>query len=93
MSEDNRRFPRQETQIEVELSFLEDTACTVTTLNMSEGGLFLQLKNAEHYPMGEMVKLHFKNPLKNLEETEKDGIVVRHANNGIAIAFIEMEAF
>jgi hypothetical protein len=93
MSEDKRRFPRQETQIEVELSFLEDTACTVTTLNMCEGGLFLQLKNADHYPMGEMVNLHFKNPLNNLEETEKDGVIVRHANDGIAIAFIEMEEF
>ena len=93
MSEDKRRFPRQEIQIEVELSFLEDTAHTVTTRNISEGGLFLQLKNADHYPMGEMVNLHFKNPLNNLEETEKDGVIVRHANDGIAIAFIEMEEF
>ena len=93
MSEDKRRFPRQEIQIEVELSFLEDTAHTVTTRNISEGGLFLQLKNADHYPMGEMVNLHFKNPLNNLEETEKDGVIVRHANDGIAVAFIEMEEF
>ncbi len=93
MSEDKRRFPRQEIQIEVELSFLNDTACTVTTSNMSEGGLFLQLKNADHYPMGEMVNLHFKNPLNDLEETEKDGVIVRHANDGIGIAFIEMEEF
>ena len=93
MSEDKRRFPRQEIQIEVELSFLEDTAHTVTTRNISEGGLFLQLKNADHYPMGEMVNMHFKNPLNNLEETEKDGVIVRHANDGIAIAFIEMEEF
>ena len=93
MSEDIRRFPRQEIQIEVELSFLEDTAHIVTTRNISEGGLFLQLKNADHYPMGEMVNLHFKNPLNNLEETEKDGVIVRHANDGIAIAFIEMEEF
>jgi len=93
MSEDKRQFPRQEIQIEVELSFLEDTTRTVTTHNMSEGGLFLLLKNADHYPMGEMVNLHFKSPLNNLEETEKDGVIVRHTNNGIAIAFIEMEEF
>ena len=93
MSEDKRRFPRQEIQIEVELSFLEDTAHIVTTRNISEGGIFLQLKNADHYPMGEMVNLHFKNPLNNLEETEKDGVIVRHTNDGIAVAFIEMEEF
>jgi hypothetical protein len=93
MSANKRQFPRQEIQIKVELSFLEDTARTVTTRNMSEGGMFLQLKDADHYTMGEMVNLHFKNPLNNLEETEKDGLVVRHSSKGIAVAFIEMEDF
>ncbi len=93
MHENKRRFPRQEIQIQVELSYLEDTAVTVTTRNMSQGGLFLQLKNTDHYPMGEMVHLHFKNPLNNLEETTKDGVIVRHCNDGIAIAFVEMEDF
>jgi len=93
MYENKRRFPRQEIQIEVQLSYLEDTAVTVTTRNMSQGGLFLQLKNTEHYPMGEMVNLHFKNPLNNLEETTKDGVIVRHCDDGIAIAFVEMEDF
>ena len=93
MYENKRRFPRQEMQIQVELSYLEDTAVTVTTRNMSQGGLFLQLKNTDHYPMGEMVHLHFKNPLNNLEETTKDGVIVRHCDDGIAIAFVEMEEF
>ena len=93
MYENKRRFKRQEIQIEVQLSYLEDTAVTVTTRNMSQGGLFLQLKNPDHYPMGEMVNLHFKNPLNNLEETTKDGVIVRHCDDGIAIAFVEMEEF
>ncbi len=93
MSAEKRQFPRQEIQIEVVLSFLEDTARTVTTLNMSKGGLFLQLNDTDRYPMGEMVNMHFKNPLNNLEETEKDGVIVRRTNDGIAIAFIEMEEF
>ena len=93
MSAEKRQFPRQEIQIEVVLSFLEDTARTVTTRDMSKCGLFLQLNDTDRYPMGEMVNLHFKNPLNNLEDTEKDGVVVRHTNDGIAIAFIEMEEF
>lgn len=93
MSAEKRQFPRQEIQIEVVLSFLEDTARTVTTRDMSKGGLFLQLNDTDRYPMGEMVNLHFKNPLNNHEETEKDGVVVRRTNDGIAIAFIEMEEF
>ena len=93
MSANKRQFPRKEIQIEVELSFLEDTAHTLTTRNISQGGLFLQLKDTEHYPMGEMVNLHYKNPLNNFEETTKDGVVVRHSDDGIAIAFVEMEEF
>jgi len=93
MSENLRRFPRKEIQIEVELRFLEDNARTVITRNMSDGGLFMRLKDAEHYPMGEMVSLRFKNPLDDYTDTEKDGIVVRHAEDGIAVAFVEMDEF
>jgi len=93
MTKNKRQFPRKEIQIQIELSFLEDDACTVVTHDMSQGGMFLQLDNTEHYPLGEMVNLRFKNPLRNLEETVKDGIIVRHANNGIAIAFVEIDSF
>ena len=90
MSKNNRKFPREEVRIEVELRYLEDTSRTVITRDMSKGGLFMQLKDTEHYPMGEMVNLHFKNPLKDFEKTEKDAVIVRHAEDGIAVAFVEM---
>ena len=93
MSENLRRFPRKEVQIEVELSFLEDNARTVITRDMSEGGLFMRLKDTEHYPMGEMVNLRFKDPMDDFTETEKDGIVVRHTDDGIAIAYVEIDEF
>ena len=93
MSEDLRQFPRLEIQIEVELSFLEDTARTVITRDMSEGGLFMRLNNTEHYPMGEMVNMRFKDPLADFTSTEKDGIVVRHTDDGIAVAYVEIEDF
>ncbi len=93
MSKNQRRFQREAVRIEVELSFLEDTARTVTTRDMSQGGLFLMLKDIDHFPMGEMVNLRFKNPLEDYAETMKDGIIVRHADEGIAIAFVEMEEF
>lgn len=93
MHKNQRQFPREEIQIEVELRFLEDNSRTVITRNLSEGGLFMRLKDTDHYPMGEMVSLHFKNPLANYEETEKDGIIVRHADDGIAVAFVEIDGF
>ena len=93
MSKSQRRFPREEVQIEVELSFLEDTAHTVVTRDISQGGVFLQLDDIEHYPMGEMVTMHFKNPLDNDKETTKDAIIVRHSDKGIAVAFVEIDGF
>jgi len=93
MTKNNRKFPREEINIEVELSFLEDTPRTVITRNMSLGGLFMQLKDTDHYPLGEMVNVRYKNPLQNFEATEKDAIIVRCADDGIAVAFVEMEEF
>ncbi len=93
MSDNNRQFPRQDIQIEVELNFLEDDSRTVVTRDMSQGGLFMQLDNTDHYTMGEMVTLRFKNPLANFDETAKDAVIVRHAEGGIAVAFVEIDAF
>ena len=93
MSENLRRFPRQEIQIEVELRFLEDSARMVITRDVSEGGLFMRLNDTEHYPMGEMVSLRFKDPLEDFSYTEKDAIIVRHTEEGMAVAYVEMDEF
>ena len=93
MSENNRQFPRKEIQIEVQLSFLGETPRTVITHDVSEGGLFMRLKDTDAYPMGEMVNLRFKDPLADFEDTEKDAIIVRHADDGIAVAYIEIDDF
>jgi hypothetical protein len=93
MSKNLRQFPREEIQIEVELHYTGDESRTVITRDVSEGGLFVRLKDCEHYPMGEMVSLYFKNPLADYEETEKDGIIVRKTDDGMAVAFIEIEGF
>jgi len=93
MTKNQRQFPRKEVQVEVELAFLEDNLRTVTTRNISQGGLYVQLDNPDYYPMGEMINLRFNNPLNSNEETIKDGVIVRRSDDGIAIAFIEMEEF
>ncbi|MDT8283241.1 MAG: PilZ domain-containing protein [Gammaproteobacteria bacterium] len=93
MSKNQRQFPREEIQVEVELRFLEEEARTLITRDLSEGGLFMRLKNSDHYPIGEMVNLYYKNPLADYEETEKDGIIVRKTDDGLAVAFIEIDGF
>ena len=92
MSENNRQFPRKEIQIEVQLNFLEESR-TVITRDLSEGGLFLRMNDSANYPMGEMVTLRFKDPLADFENTEKDAIIVRHTDDGMAVAYIEIDEF
>ena len=91
MSENNRQFPRKEIQIEVQLNFLEEPSRTVITRNLSEGGLFMRMNDSGSYPMGEMVTLRFKDPLADFEDTEKDAIIVRHTDDGMAVAYIEID--
>jgi len=93
MYKDQRRFERKEIQIEVELSFLENAARTVTTRDISQGGMFLQLQDVAHYPMGEMLTMHFKDPIDSDKEVTKNAIIVRHDDKGIAVAFVEIDGF
>ena len=91
MTTNKRQFPRREIRIETELQFHDEDSRTVITHDMSEGGMFLQLKNAEHYTMGEIVSVRYKNPFMDFEETKKDAVIVRHADDGIGIAFVEID--
>ena len=93
MSEELRRFPRKEIKIEVELRFLDDTARKVITHDVSEGGLFMRISDTEHFTMGEMVNLRFKNPLDDFADTEKDAIIVPQTKDGIAVAYVVMGEF
>ena len=93
MTENQRQFPRKDIHVEVALSFSDDNARTVITRDISQGGLFMQMDNPDHYPMGEMLNLRYNNPLQNNEETIKDGVIVRRDDNGIAVAFVEMDDF
>ena len=74
MSKNQRQFERSEIKIEIRLSYFEDSTRSVMTRNISEGGLFMQLDNPDHYPLGEMVNLKYSDPLDDNTDTEKDAI-------------------
>lgn len=93
MIENQRKYPRRQIKVNVELSFLGDAFEVVNTRDISEGGMFLVTEYAERYPIGEMVHVHFLDPLNDDNDTFKDAMVVRQANDGIAISFIEMGTF
>ncbi len=90
MSREQRIHLRKNIQVNVELNFLEDAPHTAHTRDISEGGLYIVVDNPERYPLGELVNLHFNNPLDGDTRTEKDAVIVRTESGGIAVAFIEM---
>ena len=93
MSENKRRYPRKEIKVSVELTFLDQPYTIVNTRDISEGGMFIEVKPADSFPVGELVNVHYLNPLKDNEDTYKDAAIVRVVEDGIAISFIEMAEF
>jgi len=93
MTENQRRYPRTEIKVNVELSFLDKDSHIIKTRDISEGGMFLVTESASEYPLGEMVHVHYLDPLHEDADTYRDAIIVRAANDSIAISFVEMNAF
>ncbi len=93
MTKDLRKHSRKDLRVAVELNYLEDSARAVNTINVSKGGVYLELDNPEHYTMGELVTLQFSEAVENIRDSFKNAVIVRHARDGIAVAFIEMNDF
>ena len=93
MSENNRRHERHDIQIDVMVTLMETEPRTIRTHDISEGGMFLDIKTHSDFPIGEMVHIQYNNPLDDNTETEVDAIIVRLSDDGVGVAFIEMDAF
>ncbi len=93
MAENNREYTRREIQVDVQLSFLENEARNARTRDVSEGGMFLEIDDTSEYPLGEMVHLRYNDPDHDGLDTEKDAIIVRLADDGLGISFVELNAF
>lgn len=93
MSENSRRYKRHDIQIDINLTLTGSEPLTIRTHDISEGGMFLDTKSPSDFPLGEMVHIHYNNPLNNDVSTKVDAIIVRLTDNGVGIAFIEMDAF
>ncbi|MDH3342289.1 MAG: PilZ domain-containing protein [Gammaproteobacteria bacterium] len=93
MSENNRRHARHDIQIDVSLTLMDNETKTMQTRDISDGGMFLNTNSPSDFPLGEMVHIQYNNPLSDNIETEVDAIVVRLNNDGVGVAFIEMDAF
>jgi len=90
MSKNQRKYPRKDIKVSVELTFLDEPYEIVDTRNISEGGMFIEVNPASKFPIGELVNVHYLDPLNNDEDTFKDAIIVHINNDGLGICFIEM---
>jgi c-di-GMP-binding flagellar brake protein YcgR len=93
MSKNLRRHPRTQIKVSVELTFLEEPYTIVNTRNISEGGMFIEVDSAVKFPIGELVNIHYLDPLNDDADTFKDAIIVHITNDGFGISFIEMTEF
>jgi len=90
MSKNLRKHPRKEIKVSVELTFLDKPYEIVNTRNISAGGMFIEVTPSDKFPIGEMVSVHYLDPLHNNKDKFKDAIIVHVAQDGIGIAYIEM---
>lgn len=93
MSINSRKHERHPVHVDVTLNFQDKHASVTRTRDISDGGMFLELENPSNYPMGEMVHIQYKNPFRDNMDTHVDAIVVRVADDGIGIAFVEIDGF
>ena len=90
---DLRKHPRHPIKVSVELTFLDEPYAIVNTRNISEGGMFVEVDSAGKFPIGELVNLHFLDPLNNDQDTFKDAAIVHIVDDGFGVCFIEMTEF
>ena len=93
MTKEQRKHPRRELHIEVELGFPSGEKQIVRTRDVSEGGVFLVLDKLRRPVIGEVVTVTIN---ENGRQTElvfpsNDAVVVRQEEGGIGLAFIELD--
>lgn len=93
MTENNRKYPRTTIELDVEVSFGTDITSNGRTTDISEGGMFFTIEQPDRFPLGDMVMVRYNDPLNNEEDTTKDAVIVRVADHGIAVAYVDLDAF
>lgn len=86
-----RQFERFTVSMMVELVYPDDSIHRCTTLNISEGGLFVLLPNETFPPIGEIVnikKLPDQEIATNLPHST--AVVVHKDDDGIGLAFVDL---
>lgn len=92
MIEEQRKHPRRELHLEVELGFPSGEKQVVRTRDISEGGVFVVLDKLHRPVIGEVVTVKLNDSVEDVEEVfpSQDAVVVRQEESGVGLAFIEL---
>lgn len=89
-SNEHRKHLRIGLIVDIELTLPGQQPLTVSTKNISDGGLFLILDDIEMPPLGTEVQVKLKNQLGDGEEAPINrAMVVRSDPDGIGLEFLE----
>ncbi len=93
MSKEQRKYPRRQLHIEVELGFPSGEKQIVRTRDVSEGGVFIVLDKLRRPVIGEVVTVKINEGQEHPENLfpSNDAVVVRQEEGGIGLAFIELD--
>ena len=87
---EQRRHLRIGIVVDIELTLPDNQVITVTTKNISDGGLYLVIDKDGMPPIGTEVQVRVKNQLGDGEEAPINrALVVRHEADGIGLKFID----
>lgn len=92
MTEEQRKYPRRELHLEVELGFPSGEKQIVRTRDVSEGGVFVVLDKLHRPVIGEVVSVKLNDSEEDTGEVfpSNDAVVVRQEEGGVGLAFIEL---
>jgi len=89
---ENRKSPRRDVILDVELSYPSGDKQVVSTRDISEGGIFLILDQLDRPVLGELVGVKLKGDSAEKETLPgTEAIVVHQEPQGIGLAFIQIE--
>lgn len=94
VSKEQRKHPRRELHVEVELGFPSGEKQIVRTRDVSECGVFIVLDRLRRPVIGEVVTVKTCDDSGEKLESlfpSSDAVVVRQEEGGIGLAFIELD--
>ncbi|MHB8346806.1 MAG: PilZ domain-containing protein [Acidiferrobacterales bacterium] len=85
---ENRRYERYAMSLEVEVSYPEADKLTLSTKDISDGGVFLYMPNQPRPPVGTIMHLKLRGLLGGEEPPVVQVKVVRVTSDGVGLQFV-----